>query len=52
MENCKQEPLEMNRWLGNDPYRYDDDATLLSDLWVCVAASAATLLLAFWMSID
>jgi hypothetical protein len=44
--------MTMDKWMGKAPCAYDDNATLLRDVWVYLAASAATLLLSFWMSVD
>ena len=42
----------MEKWMGKNPCAYDDNGTRLRNMWVYLAASAATLLLSFWMSVD
>jgi hypothetical protein len=34
------------RWLGYDPYRYEDSTALLREALVCAAASAGSILCA------
>lgn len=42
----------MDKWMGNAPCAYEDNDKLLRNVWVYLAASAATILLSFWMSVD
>lgn len=38
--------LLRKRWLGYDPYRYEDSTALLREALVCAAASAGSILCA------